>query len=282
VSEDLLDVSTHFRFGENWANYAELVDERRIKGAEESVKTLIGDLEGRSFLDIGSGSGLFSVAALRLGASEVLAIDIDPDSVATTRKLLSHEPAPKWRAEQRSVFDLPTRTRERFDVVYSWGVLHHTGAMWRALDCACAMVKPGGVFAFALYERTPLCRPWTYEKRLYRRLPKAVQKLFRGVYLGAWGAGMMVKGHNPWRYVREGQKRGMDVFHDVHDWMGGYPYESTTPAEVEAFMSERGFKRQKVVPWRILLAGLFGSGCTEYVFRRQGSGDPSPLPSSRS
>lgn len=270
MSEELLDVSTHFKFGENWAEYSELVDERRIGSALESVRALVGDLKGKSFLDIGSGSGLFSVAALRLGASQVLAIDIDPESVATTRKLLSREQAAHWRAEQMSVFDLPDRVPERFDVVYSWGVLHHTGAMWRALDCASAMVKPGGTFAFALYERTPLCGAWTYEKRLYRRLPKPVQKLLRGVYLTAWGVGMLVKGHNPWRHVREGQKRGMDVFHDVHDWMGGYPYESTTAAEVETFMAERGFVREKYVPWRILLAGLFGSGCSEYIYRRPG------------
>jgi 2-polyprenyl-6-hydroxyphenyl methylase/3-demethylubiquinone-9 3-methyltransferase len=270
MSEDLLDVSSHFRFGENWADYAELVDERRIAGAQESLEALVGDLKDKSFLDIGSGSGLFSVAALRLGAAEVMAVDIDEESVATTRKLLSREFRKKWRAERMSVFDLPAGIPRRFDVVYSWGVLHHTGAMWRALDCACSMVKPDGTFAFALYERTPLCRPWTYEKRFYRRLPKPAQKLLRGIYLTGWGAGMLVKGHNPWRYVRDGQKRGMDVFHDVHDWMGGYPYESTTAAEVEAFMNERGFVREKHVPWRILLAGVFGSGCSEYVFRRSG------------
>jgi 2-polyprenyl-3-methyl-5-hydroxy-6-metoxy-1,4-benzoquinol methylase len=273
MSEDLLDVSTHFRFGENWAGYSELVDDRRIGAARQSVQSLVGDLRGKSFLDTGSGSGLFSVAALRLGASEVVAVDIDPDSVATTRKLLSQDRASGWRARQLSVFDLPQRIRERFDVVYSWGVLHHTGDMWRALDCAARMVKPGGIFAFALYERTPLCGAWTVEKRLYRKMPKIVQKLFRAAYLAAWGAGMLVRGRNPLRYIREGQQeRGMDVFHDVHDWMGGYPYESTTAAEVEAFMAERAFELQKAVPWRVRLGGMLGSGCSEYVFRHAADG----------
>jgi 2-polyprenyl-6-hydroxyphenyl methylase/3-demethylubiquinone-9 3-methyltransferase len=270
VTEDLLDVSTHFKFGENWAGYSELVDENRIAAARESVAGLVGDLAGKSFLDIGSGSGLFSVAALRLGAREVLAVDIDPDSVATTRKLLSREEG-DWRAEQISVFDLPTQVPERFDVVYSWGVLHHTGSMWRAIDCAATMVKPGGTFALALYERTPLCGAWTLEKRLYRRMPGLVQKLFRAAYLTAWGGGMMATGHNPWRYVRKERERGMDVFHDVHDWMGGYPYESTSAEEVEAFLAKRGFERLKAIPWRTRLAGLFGSGCSEYVFRRTGN-----------
>jgi 2-polyprenyl-3-methyl-5-hydroxy-6-metoxy-1,4-benzoquinol methylase len=267
MSEDLLDVSTHFRFGENWAGYSELVDDRRIASARESVAALVEDLHGKSFLDIGSGSGLFSVAALRLGASEVFATDIDPDSVATTRKLLSREGG-KWRAEQISVFDLPARVPERFDVVYSWGVLHHTGGMWRALDCAASMVKPGGTFAFALYERTPLCGAWRREKRLYRRLPAAAQKLCRGVYLAAWVAGMLVTGHNPWRYIREDHNRGMDLFHDVHDWMGGYPYESTTREQVHSFMTERGFESVKFNPWRVRIAGALGTGCSEYVYRK--------------
>lgn len=268
--KDLLDVSTHFRFGENWADYANLVDERRIEDARSSVEALVGDLSGKTFLDIGSGSGLFSVGALRLGAAQVLAVDIDEESVATTRKLLQREKGHLWRAERISVFDLPTTVPERFDVVYSWGVLHHTGDLWRALDCACSMVKPGGTFAVALYERTPLCGLWTVEKRIYRRLPAVAQKLLRGIYLTAWGAGMLVRRRNPLRYVREGQERGMHVFHDIHDWMGGYPYQSTTAPEVDAFMTKRGFERRKLVPWPVRLGGVFGSGCTEYVYRQTG------------
>lgn len=268
MSEDLLDVSTHFRFGENWADYAELVDDRRIAAARTSIEALLGDIRGKSFLDIGSGSGLFSVAALRLGASHVTAVDIDAESVATTRKLLSRERG-GWRAEQVSVFDLSSRIRERFDIVYSWGVLHHTGDLWRALDCAATMVKPGGTLAFALYERTPLCGAWRVEKRLYRKLPAVAQKLCRNSYFAAWAAGMLVTGHNPWRSIRDGrQERGMDVLHDIHDWLGGYPYESTTPAEIEAFMTQRGFEQRKVVRWPVKLAGLFGSGCSEYVYRK--------------
>jgi len=270
MTGDLLDVSTHFPFGENWRDYARLVDERRIEEAVESVRALVGELSGKTLLDIGSGSGLFSVAALRLGAKEVVAVDIDKASVATTRALLAREREHDWRAEQVSVFDLPAKVSQRFDVVYSWGVLHHTGDMWRALDCASAMVGPGGTLAVALYERTPLCGAWTIEKRVYCKLPAPLQALLRGAYLTAWAAGMLLKRRNPWRQMREGRERGMDVAHDVHDWLGGYPYESTTPAEVTAFMRERGFEQQKLVRWPVRAAGLLGSGCSEYVFRRSG------------
>lgn len=271
MTADLQDVSTHFRFGENWADYSRLVDEQRIAAACESVRTLAGDLRGKSFLDIGSGSGLFSLAALRLGAREVLAIDIDPDSTATTRNLLSRETDGRWRAEQLSVFDLPDQVTQRFDVVYSWGVLHHTGNMWRAIERAGEMVAAEGILALALYERTPLCGAWKIEKRLYRDLPSFGQRLLRGIYLGIWGTGMLLTGHNPVRYVRESRERGMHFLHDVHDWMGGYPYESTTPDEVRKFLGERRFQPVKASPWRVRVAGILGSGCSEYVFRRNGS-----------
>jgi 2-polyprenyl-6-hydroxyphenyl methylase/3-demethylubiquinone-9 3-methyltransferase len=272
---DLLDVSTHFRFGENWADYSKLVDERRIGDAVESVERLCGDLKGKTFLDIGSGSGLFSVSALRLGAREVLATDIDEDSVATTRKLLSREERKNWRAERISVFDLPDQIPDRFDVVYSWGVLHHTGAMWRAVEAAAKMVKPGGLFAFSLYEKSPLCGFWTQEKRFYRRMPRPVQAILRSGYFVAWAAVVTVAGHSPRKRLREGNERGMSILHDMHDWMGGYPYESTTPAQVAPFMDKLRFDHLQTVPWRVRLYGLLGSGCTEYVFRkRAGSAKP--------
>lgn len=265
---DLLDVSTHFRFGQNWADYSKLVDERRITDAVDSVRGLVGDLDDKTFLDIGSGSGLFSVSALRLGASEVLATDIDEDSVATTRKLLSRENRDNWRAERISVFELPDKVSEKFDVVYSWGVLHHTGDMWRAIDAAASFVKPGGTFAFSLYEKTPFCGFWTREKRFYRGLPRPVQTVIRAGYHIVWGAALLLTGRNPWQRWREGNERGMSIAHDAHDWLGGFPYESVSPPEVLAFMAQRGFEHRQTVPFRVPLKGLLGSGCTEYVFRK--------------
>ena len=92
MAENLLEVESHFSFGENWAQYAEKIDERRIEEAEKSLSSIGGpyeSIQGRTFLDIGCGSGLFSLAALRLGCKRLLAVDLDPNSVQTlTRRTL--------------------------------------------------------------------------------------------------------------------------------------------------------------------------------------------------
>lgn len=261
---DLTDVRTHFEFGKNWAEYADLIDQERLAAAIENVRSLVPRVAGKSFLDIGSGSGLFSLAALHLGAARVLAIDLDKDSVATTRKVLASQAENgRWTAERRSVFELSPDDLGTFDVVYSWGVLHHTGDMWRAIERSSAMVAPGGVFAFALYERTPLCGLWKIEKRAYMRAPPAIQGLVRALYVSLRHLARNLSGR-----TRSIEDRGMNLDHDAHDWLGGYPYQSTSGGEVHAFLGARGFQRVLERPVKIHLAGLLGSGCSEYVYER--------------
>ena len=128
---------------------------------------------GKTFLDIGCGSGLNALAALSLGAASVTAVDIDENSVSTTQALLAaRAPNPNWSAKLASVFDMTPDTFGTFDVVYSWGVLHHTGSMWKAIDCAARLVSPGGLYAIAIYTKTPLCGFWQYEKAFYSKSPK--------------------------------------------------------------------------------------------------------------
>lgn len=155
-----------------------------------------------------------------------------------------------------------------FDIVYSWGVLHHTGAMWTALERAASLVAPNGMLAIALYRRTPLCGAWRVEKRFYAAAPIMVQSVMRGAYKAAYLAGIAATGRNPGTYVR-GYKssRGMNWHRDVHDWLGGYPYESAGPAVVKAHLGQFGFHVIRSIEHTAGL-GLFGTGCDEYVCQR--------------
>jgi predicted RNA methylase len=271
MSQDLLELESHFSFGENWAQYAEKIDQRRIDEAEKSVTRLVGReaIKGRTFLDIGCGSGLFSLAAVRLGCRRLLAVDIDPNSVATTQRTLSrHAPGANWECRQISVFDLDPTKLGTFDVVYSWGVLHHTGAMRKAIAKASTMVAPDGMLTLALYAKTPFCGLWRIEKRIYAHSPKWVQTTIEKAYLGVVSARLAMKGESL-QQRRESyfQKRGMDMYHDTRDWLGGYPYESISAPDAMKYMHDLGFEpvRSFMDPAGI---GLLGTGCDEYSFAR--------------
>ena len=271
MAENLLEVESHFSFGENWAQYAEKIDERRIEEAEKSLIRLVGreSIQGRTFMDIGCGSGLFSLAALRLGCKHLLAVDLDPNSVQTTRKTLErYAPAgANWDCQRISVFDLDPAKVGTFDIVYSWGVLHHTGAMYKAIEKASAMVKPEGMLTLALYGKTPFCGLWRIEKRIYSRSPKWVQRAIERVYSAVVAARLALKGESlKKRRETYFQQRGMDMYHDTRDWLGGYPYESISPQEAMTFMHQLGFEpiRSFVCP----SIGLLGAGCDEYSFTK--------------
>ena len=272
AKRSLKDVSTHFAFGRNWASYADLIDDRRIKEAKDALVRLVGaeTLAGTTFLDLGCGAGLNAVAAAQLGASHIVAVDVDPVAAATTRRVLPrHAPNASFEVHELSVFDLTPETFGRFAVVYSWGVLHHTGAMHEAMETAARVVAPGGLFAFALYHRTRMCGWWQREKRWYSRASPRAQELARKAYVALLRLRFGLTGRDFSSYVANYKSlRGMDFAHDVHDWMGGYPYESISAPEVDTVMRRLGFAhvRSFTTP---LTVGLFGSGCDEYVYRRK-------------
>lgn len=270
-STDLRSVDLHFAFGANWSEYAAKIDDAAVEQAEIGMRKLISRdrLKGARFLDIGCGSGLHALAASRLGAGEIVAIDIDPISVETTRTVLADRGVAA-AVRELSIFAPEIAELGQFDIVYSWGVLHHTGDMWTAIERAGSLVKPGGLCVIAIYHKTRLCSAWTIEKKFYAHAPKPLQAAARGIYVVALAARLFLTGINPVRYVSEYKKlRGMDFYHDVHDWMGGYPYESATPAEIEAALARQGFTIEASFPSREGVGiGLFGTGCSEYVFAK--------------
>jgi 2-polyprenyl-3-methyl-5-hydroxy-6-metoxy-1,4-benzoquinol methylase len=139
------------------------------------------DLAGKSFLDIGSGSGLFSLAARQLGAS-VFSFDYDAQSVACTQEMKRRyfTEDPSWTIEEGSALDIDyIRSLGNFDIVYSWGVLHHTGDMWEGLKKVDSVVKTGGTLFIAIYnDQGAKSRFWLRVKQVYNRLPKVLQPLY--------------------------------------------------------------------------------------------------------
>jgi 2-polyprenyl-6-hydroxyphenyl methylase/3-demethylubiquinone-9 3-methyltransferase len=277
--ENLLDQQSHFAFGRNWLDYADKIDEAKIARAMGSLRRLSGRprLDGLSFLDIGCGSGLSALAAVRLGARRVVGVDIDPDSVqAATNVFARFAPGLPADFDTCSVFEMTPAAFGTFDLVYSWGVLHHTGDMVRAIETAATLVGPEGELYLALYRKTPYCGMWRHIKRWYSTASPAAQQRARSVYGLVRRTVMKLQGRDFAAYVNSYGDRGMDYGNDLHDWLGGYPFQSIAPDECQALLQRIGFvlDREFVKRSRHPLRGLLGSGCDEYAFRRRSPAAP--------
>jgi 2-polyprenyl-3-methyl-5-hydroxy-6-metoxy-1,4-benzoquinol methylase len=270
MAGDVGDV--RFAFGRNWRSFVELVDDAKIEAAGASLTEALrtSDLAGRTFLDAGCGSGLFSLAAHRLGA-RVRSFDIDPECVAATAELRRRfAPRSGWHVEQASLLDERfIRGLGRFDIVYSWGVLHHTGDLWGALDAVACLVAPDGLLYIAVYNDQGFAsRVWRHVKYRYARSGPLTRRLLVA------GSAVYLKRRRPARtlvrLVRGEQAvpswqrgRGMSARHDLIDWVGGYPFEVARPEEVFDFVRRRGCDLDYL---RTCGGGL---GCNEYVFARR-------------
>lgn len=258
-----------YGFGKNWAEFIEKkLSDSIVRESVDHMRRFmkIDNLSGKTFLDIGCGSGIHSLAALRLGAEKVVAFDYDEHSVATSRKVREWAGVPieKWAIQQGSVLDLDfMHSLPKSDIVYSWGVLHHTGSMWEAVRNATIPTKADGEFYIALYSSDIYVDPtpefWIKLKRAYNQADPMTRKLMELKYV-YW---ILIKpeldaGRDPLDLMKTYGKRGMTAWTDAKDWMGGYPMEFAGLAETQAFCRN--------VAGLDMVNVLTGEGCTEYLF----------------
>ena len=257
-----------FEFGKNWQNFLKMLTDERIEKAEQSLCDMlrVDNLQGKTFLDIGCGSGLFSLVARRLGAT-VHSFDYDPQAVACAQALKQRyfRDDTQWVIEAGSVLDTDyLASLGQFEIVYSWGVLHHTGQMWQALDHVCGKVAETGKLFIAIYNNGgPKSVFWRKIKKTYNALPSLLKRPYAIMVLAPFQLRAFIS--NPKRYIKawSDRDRGMSHWHDLIDWVGGYPYEVATAEQLIEFYRERGFS----VTHSKLVSGL---GNNEFVFQRSG------------
>jgi 2-polyprenyl-3-methyl-5-hydroxy-6-metoxy-1,4-benzoquinol methylase len=241
-----------FEFGENWRRFLDVVGDGRIAAAMDSFRRTVGSewLAGRSVLDIGCGSGLFSLAAVLAGAGSVRAFDFDRESVRcaqTLRQRYAREA--DWQIEPGSVLDRQyIESLGKFDLVYAWGVLHHTGDMWNAMEHAAVPVAAGGYLVVSIYnDQGRRSRRWLKVKRIYNSLPRELRTPFvvavmgpREMRLAAGSAARLRFADYARTWSDYERTRGMSRWHDLVDWCGGYPFEVAKPEQVFDFYAARG------------------------------------------
>lgn len=259
-----------FEFGKNWRDFiSKHYSQDKVEVSKQHILGFMKrpDLKGLSIIDIGCGSGLHSMAMFQAGAASIHSFDYDPNSVEATRMV--HEIAGKpanWTIQQGSVLDDAfMRSLPQYDLVYSWGVLHHTGEMWKAIDLASTRVKPGGLFYIALYsadvQKNPTPEFWLDVKKKYVAGSWFHRRKMDLWYVWTFNMQSDIKRlPEVYRKMKAYEKeRGMNMWTDIRDWLGGWPMEFAWDADAIKFCEARGFTLKEIAT---------GHANTEFLFLR--------------
>lgn len=272
--ENIYKKDDTFSFGQNWSEFLDKITDEKIEMAKKSITDFLGveNLKGKTFIDVGTGSGLFSLSAILLGAEKVVSVDADEYSVECAKVLrkkynISED---KWNTHIASALDTEKmKTFGTYDVVYSWGVLHHTGDMNKALENVTHLVNDDGMLYIAIYNNFqgfPIKSPqWRVIKKFYSNGGKVRKKIMEYIYYTYFFVGSLIYRKNPMKTIKNYDKiglRGMDFYSDAKDWLGGYPYEYASVKYICDFYEKFDYKLINCTENK-------GNGCSEFLFQKK-------------
>ena len=263
--ETMSDSEGKFSFGINWTDFA------KNKVDENIVSTHVNDalghllrmpgflsakpLEGKRVIDIGCGSGLSSLSFYENGCRDITSFDVNEDSIKATNiikeRFCNDESNLKWSIKEGSILDenlvSDLRSQEKYDLVYSWGVLHHTGDMRKAIDNTLSLCQSGSILWMALYIKVD--QPdgeeiYQNDLKLKIKFNEASEETKKEMIVSRL---KKVFGNNPATWTRPYDNRGMTPINDVTDWLGGYPYEVARAKDIKRLLEANGFSEIEVL-----------------------------------
>ncbi|MDC0647991.1 class I SAM-dependent methyltransferase [Candidatus Pelagibacter sp.] len=255
-----MNKTNKFKFGKNWKLFLKGLESKQIQISKKALLKFKQNinLENRSFIDIGSGSGLSSLIAKQLGA-KVTSIDVDIECIECTKFLKNkfYKDSKDWDIKKLSILNTKNiKKMNKFDYVYSWGVLHHTGNLKKALKNTESLCRKNGFIHLALYnDQGKKSKRWKMIKKIYIKNNFIVKKLIELIFSPFFLLRPFLKNHK----IR---KRGMTNYIDMVDWLGGYPFEPSKPEEIFNFFINKNYT----------LVNLYtcgpGHGCNEFLFKK--------------
>ena len=274
IYENDYSKKNHFSFGKNWQNFLKTLNDEKVEEAKKSLVDFLGGkdkIKGKTFVDIGCGSGLFSLAAYKLGASKIISVDIDDFSIACVRYLKNKEKnSNNWQIKKGSALNKEfINSLGRFDIVYSWGVLHHTGNMYESFDNVIELMRNRGILYLAIYNkqeysfRGGTSSTWHKIKRVYNDSSLYVKKIMEYIYIAYIIIMLLLRLKNPVKYIKNYKTfRGMNWYYDMKDWIGGYPYEFASAPEIVNYFGKKDILCRKIIPKN-------GTGCNEFLLENK-------------
>ena len=225
-------------YKDHWTEYP-----LELQGVIQHLTELFPEgVKGKKVLDAGSGSGMVSIAFAVMGAS-VTGVDITSKCIENGRKR-----AKAFGVECRFVQSDLTMLdlHEDFDIIYSWGVLHHTADAKASFFRLVEHLRPGGEIIIAVYLRTAFSSFWNFSRVFYQSSPGFAKTAFRR------SASVLLNGYDAVRKALMKKERymlrGTSNEELVNDWFGVPHRTFHTYTEVYEWFREKGLDYRLVNP----------------------------------